>query len=263
MQHVNQARYSGGGVTDMTPGDAKWCSSEALLTLLLLRLTEGLEEALADMTPGDAKMVFLIPQLAYACPAGKVCVCACVRVCVCARVGVCGCVAVCVCCVSVFVCLWVFLFLSVHPMCVCVCARAQVAVGSPVTEARFRGRPLSAGATRDPMQRSTVCREPVDREGGDNGIARLGAALTRRSPWHVETWAVHRRRFITLADANVRRSRAFLGWLVSGCFVPNRTPSEQSENSAPAASPSCNVPLIAPVLATLGRCYPPGRFCQL
>ena len=26
---------------------------------------------------------------------------------------------------------------------------------------------------------------------------------------------------------------------------------------------SCNVPLIAPVLATLGRCHPPGRFCQV
>ena len=38
------------------------------------------------MHPGDAKMVFLIPELAYACPPGKVmrcvCVCVCVSVCV-------------------------------------------------------------------------------------------------------------------------------------------------------------------------------------
>ena len=34
--------------------------------------TGGLEEALTDMHPGDAKMVFLIPELAYACPPGKV-----------------------------------------------------------------------------------------------------------------------------------------------------------------------------------------------
>ena len=32
----------------------------------------GLEEALTDMHPGDAKMVFLVPELAYACPPGKV-----------------------------------------------------------------------------------------------------------------------------------------------------------------------------------------------
>jgi len=37
------------------------------------QLAGGLEEALADMHPGDAKMVFLIPELAYACPPGKVC----------------------------------------------------------------------------------------------------------------------------------------------------------------------------------------------
>lgn len=37
------------------------------------QLAGGLEEAIADMSPGGAKMVFLIPELAYACPAGKVC----------------------------------------------------------------------------------------------------------------------------------------------------------------------------------------------
>jgi len=37
------------------------------------QLAGGLEEALADMHPGDAKMVLLTPDLAYACPAGKVC----------------------------------------------------------------------------------------------------------------------------------------------------------------------------------------------
>jgi len=37
------------------------------------QLAGGMEEALADMHPGDAKMVFLVPELAYACPAGKVC----------------------------------------------------------------------------------------------------------------------------------------------------------------------------------------------
>jgi FKBP-type peptidyl-prolyl cis-trans isomerase 2 len=36
------------------------------------QLTLGLEEALADMHPGDAKMVLLTPDLAYACPVGKV-----------------------------------------------------------------------------------------------------------------------------------------------------------------------------------------------
>ena len=50
---------------------------------------------------------------------------------------------------------------------------------------------------------------------------------------------------------SVRPSRAFLVWLVSGCFVPNTFGTVRT--SAPAASQSsCNVPLIAPVLATRG-----------
>jgi len=38
------------------------------------QLTLGLEEALKDMKPGGAKLVFLIPELAFACPPGKTCV---------------------------------------------------------------------------------------------------------------------------------------------------------------------------------------------
>jgi hypothetical protein len=99
-----------------------------------------------------------------------VCVCQCVCACVCVRARVSGCMCG---CVAVPVRLWVLLLLCAHPMCVC---------AHPVSEARFRGRPLSTGVTRDPMQRGTVRREPVDREGGDYGIASLVAALTRRAP---------------------------------------------------------------------------------
>jgi len=38
------------------------------------QLTLGLEEAMRDMKPGGAKLVFLVPELAYACPPGKMCV---------------------------------------------------------------------------------------------------------------------------------------------------------------------------------------------
>ena len=101
--------------------------------------------------------------------------------CVCVCVCVCVCLCVCVCvreCVCVRVPVGVFLIVCTPDVCV----RAQVAVGSPVTEARFRGRPLGTGATRGPMQMNAACREPVDREGGDYGIASLVAALTRRAP---------------------------------------------------------------------------------
>ena len=47
-----------------------------------------------------------------------------------------------------------------------------------------------------------------------------------------------------------RQGRFWFGWFRG---VSCRTPSEPSETSAPAASQSsCNVPLIAPVLATRG-----------
>ena len=58
------------------------------------------------------------------------------------------------------------------------------------------------------------------------------------------------------------QGRFWVGWFRG---VSCRTEHLRTvRNFGPAASQSaCNVPLIAPVLATLGRCYPPGRFCQL
>ena len=79
----------------------------------------------------------------FVCVRVRVCVCVCACACVCVRARVCGCM-----CVCVRVPVGVSLLVCTPDVCV----RAQVAVGSPVTEARFRGRPLSTGATRDPMQ---------------------------------------------------------------------------------------------------------------